>query len=119
MNTIKSHKDLIIWQKSMNSVEKIYEITKEFPVDERFGLVSQMRRCAVSVPSNIAEGRRRGSRKDFSKFLRIAYGSGSELETQLELAHRLSFISEEIFNKTNNLLEEVLKMLNSLLIKME
>jgi len=76
---IKSYKDLVVWQKSMNLVVDIYKITENFPREEVFGLTSQMRRCAISIPSNIAEGRGRGTRKDFAQFLRIALGSADEL----------------------------------------
>jgi len=77
---IHSYKDLIVWQRATGLAVLIYEITEMFPNNELYGLVSQMRRCAISIISNIAEGRRRGSRKDFHQFLTIAYGSGAELE---------------------------------------
>src|SRR3989344_5154634 len=86
-----SHRDLIVWQKSMKLVSLVYTFSKEFPADERYGLTSQMRRAAVSVPSNIAEGRSRSSRKDFAQFLHISLGSVAELETQIEIAKNLSF----------------------------
>ena len=80
---MSSFKDLIVWQKSITLCEKIYKITENFPVKEQFALTSQIRRCAVSIPSNIAEGQKRGPGKEFRQFLRIAYGSGAELESQL------------------------------------
>lgn len=89
---IESYENLIVWQKSMDLVTAIYELTRQFPKEEVFGLTSQMRRAAVSIPSNIAEGSRRGSRKDFRNFLLIAYGSGAELETQIKIAKRLSYV---------------------------
>ena len=88
---IETYKDLIVWQKGMDLVVEIYRITEVFPKSELYGLVSQMRRCAISIPSNIAEGRRRGTKKDFRQFLIISFGSGSELETQIEIVKRLSF----------------------------
>jgi four helix bundle protein len=86
---IKSHKDLIIWQRSMDLVESVYRITENFPARENFGLVSQMRRAAVSIPSNIAEGYGRQSTGNYSQFLSIARGSLLELETQIEISLRL------------------------------
>lgn len=90
INTIHSYKDLIVWQKAMDLIVAIYKLTEEFPKSEIYGLTAQMRRSAISIPSNIAEGRRRGSRKDYRQFLIMAYGSGSELETQIEITKRLS-----------------------------
>lgn len=80
---INSYKDLIVWQKSMELVKSIYEMTANFPKEEIYGLISQMKRSSISIPSNIAEGKRRGTRKDYRQFLVIAYGSGAELETQI------------------------------------
>ena len=92
------HKDLDVWKKSMDLVELVYELTSKFPKDERFGLVSQMRRAAVSIPSNIAEGAARKGNKEFIQFLMIALGSLSELETQYLLAVRLKMADKnEIF----------------------
>jgi len=112
-----SFKDLIVWQKSMDLVIKIYQITNKFPKSEVYGISSQMRRSAVSIPSNIAEGRRRGSRKEYCNFLLIAYGSGAELETQAEIVKRLGFIDISSYNEISNLLTEIMKMLNSMLSK--
>ncbi|GIW67473.1 MAG: hypothetical protein KatS3mg096_341 [Candidatus Parcubacteria bacterium] len=86
---ILSYKDLLVWQKAIELVMEIYELTKYFPKEETYGLVSQIKRAAVSIPANIAEGRSRRTRKDFIQFLRIAYASGAELETHLEIAKRL------------------------------
>lgn len=99
----------------MDIVVEIYKLTECFPKSEIYGLTSQMKRCAVSIPSNIAEGRRRGSRKDYRHFLIIAYGSGAELETQVEIAKRLKFNKNLDFTKVNNLLNEVMRMLNKML----
>lgn len=92
---MKTHKDLQVWQRSVDLVEKIYKITGEFPKEEVFGLSSQTRRSAVSIPSNIAEGGARKSNKEFLQFLYIALGSLSELETQCLIAQRLKFLADE------------------------
>lgn len=112
---IHSYRDLIVWRKSIDLVEKTYQITGKFPKAEIFGLSSQMRRAAISIPSNIAEGRRRGSRKDFKNFLTIAFGSGSELETQFVIAKRLNYINNQNSNNSEELLDEVMKMLNKMI----
>lgn len=116
---IKTHKDLIVWQKSMELVLLVYQLTSVFPKQETFALKSQMQRAAVSIPSNIAEGRSRGSRKDFVQFLRIAHGSGSELQTQLEIAEKLSFGRKTDYNKAQDLLNEVLRMLAGMIAKLK
>ena len=116
---IKTHKDLIVWRKAMDLVIAIYHLTATFPKDEIFGLISQMRRAAVSIPSNIAEGRSRGGRKDFVQFLRIAHGSAAELETQLELAQELSLGSKLDYNKARGLLDEISRMLGSMIAKLK
>lgn len=92
---VTNFKDLIAWQKAMELAVAVYETTRTFPSDERFALTSQLRRAAVSIPSNIAEGQGRGAGKEFRNFLRIANGSRQEVETQLDLARRLGFISAE------------------------
>lgn len=109
MNAQSSYKDLIVWQKSMQLVCGIYGKTKLLPADERFGLVSQMRRAAVSIPSNIAEGRKRKSSNDFAQFLHIADGSAAELETQMLLCERIYPQINWVIEK--NVLVEVQKML--------
>ena len=114
-NQINTYKDLIVWQKSMDLVVEVYKLTEFFPKSEIYGLTSQIRRCAVSIPSNIAEGRRRGSKKDYRHFLIIAYGSGAELETQIEIVKRLLFGNNINFIKVDSLLNEVMKMLNKML----
>ena len=115
---IKGYRDLIVWQRAIDLVVAVYKITDLFPKEEMYGLVSQMRRAAISISSNIAEGRGRGTRKDFRAFLRNAFGSGSELETQIELAKRLQFIPIEYDGKAESLLDEVMKMLNRLIAKL-
>ena len=109
-NKIQSYKDLIVWQKSMDLVIEIYKLTEQFPKSELYGLVSQIRRSSVSIPSNIAEGRRRGTRKDFRQFLIITYSSGAELETQIEISKRLSFGNILEYENVDKLLLEVMKM---------
>ncbi len=89
---LKTHKDLDAWKKAINLVEDVYKVTKKFPRDELYGLVNQLRRAAVSVPSNIAEGAGRGSQREFIQFLHIALGSVSEVETQLIIAKRLGYL---------------------------
>ncbi|MBI2515199.1 four helix bundle protein [Candidatus Wolfebacteria bacterium] len=109
---VHSYKDLIVWQRSVELVVAVYELTEKFPKEEIYGLVSQMRRAAVSIPSNIAEGRLRGTRKDFSQYLRIAYSSGAELETQVVIAKALPKMKNLNYLKVDSLLEETMKMLN-------
>ena len=115
MAQIVTYRDLIVWQRSVELVVAIYSLAELFPTAERYGLTAQMRRAAVSIPSNIAEGRRRGSRKEYRRFMLIAYSLGAELETQIEIAKRLSFGSSEDFNKSESLLAEVMRMLNKVL----
>lgn len=117
--TIQSYKDLTVWSKSMDLVVLIYHLTEAFPKSELYGLTMQMRRASVSIPSNIAEGYRRGTRKDYRHFVLTAYGSGSELETQIDISRRLSFGLSEQYTIVNALLDEVMKMLNSLIQKLE
>jgi len=112
---MKGYKDLILWQKSMELVTAIYKLTNRFPKDELYGIISQIKRSAVSIPSNIAEGSKRGSKKDFCHFLTIAFGSGAELETQIELAKRLQFGKIPDYVKVDKLLEECMKMLNKMI----
>ncbi len=112
---LNSYKELVVWQKSFNLSKDVYQITTKFPKSEMYGLVSQMRRCAVSIPSNIAEGYTRGYRQEYIQLLRTAFASGAELETQLLLAKDLEFITLENFTNLNSLLTEVMKMLNKLI----
>ena len=116
---IISYKNLIVWQKSVDLVLEIYQITDKFPKEEIFGITSQIRRAAVSIPSNIAEGRTRGYRKEFKQFLSNAFGSGAELETQLLIARSLPKMSHLDYKKADSLLEEVMKMLNTLIQKLK
>ncbi len=100
----------------MELVLEVYLLTENYPRSELYGLVSQSRRCGVSMPSNIAEGRRRGSDKEFYHFLSIAFGSGAGLETQIEIAKKLPLGKNLNFTKVDSLLEEVMKILSVLLI---
>ena len=98
-NIVRTHRDLDVWKKSIDLVTLIYKYTAEYPKDEVYGLTSQIRRCAVSIPSNIAEGSARTTRKDFSHFLAIALGSVAELETQLIISRNLNFLSEAVLDE--------------------
>ena len=108
------YKGLTVWQKAMDLVENIYKVTQNFPREEQYGLTSQLRRASISIPSNIAEGSRRTGEKDTKHFFVIAFGSASEIETQLELSLRLNYINQSEYYKLITLLEEILKMLNKL-----
>ena len=110
-----NYEKLTVWQKAMDLVIEIYVTTKIFPKDELYGLTSQTRRAAVSIPSSIAEGCRRRTDRDFYHFLTIAFGSGAELETQLQIAKRLDYITQGQYAKTSILLQEVMRMLNGLI----
>jgi four helix bundle protein len=116
---INSYKQLIVWQRSIELVEEVYKLTAIFPKEEMYGLISQIRRSAISIPSNIAEGRHRGSRKDFLQFLRIAYGSANELETQLIISKRLGYGKSDNYEKVESLLCEITKMLYAMIIKLK
>jgi four helix bundle protein len=106
------YKDLLIWQVGMDLVEEVYRITEYFPVDEKFGLISQLRRAVVSIPSNIGEGYYRKTDADFLNFLHFAYGSATEVETQLLIAVRLRYISNEQFELIYPLLNRFVRLLN-------
>ena len=112
MATIKTFRELLVWQKSMDLVEDVYKTMKTFPTEERYGLCDQIRRAAVSIPSNIAEGFGRDSNADFAHFLTIARGSLFELSTQLEIASRLGYLhpSSGLYPQV----QEIGKMLSSL-----
>lgn len=118
MGEVKSYRDLIVWQKSMKLVTDISTITKLFPSDEFYGLTSQLRRCAVLIPSNIAEGYSRNSTGDYKRFLKIAAGSIFEMQTQVEIAVNLKYISKKNFDTLFNLAKEVELMLLALIRKL-
>ncbi len=112
---LKSYRDLIVWQKSIDLVIEVYRVTDKFPKSEIYGLTSQMRRAAVSVPSNIAEGYYRKHRPEYLQFLRVAFGSGAELETQIVIAKRLELIPIAGFTRIEELLSDVMRMLNKMI----
>jgi four helix bundle protein len=107
-------KELKVWQKSVELATDVYNSTNNFPSEEKFGLTSQIRRSVVSISSNIAEGAGRRSKKEFKVFLNYAYGSSSELETQLIISKNLGFINEEILAKLSESINEIQKMIYSL-----
>ena len=110
----RPHRKLLVWQKAMEFVIDIYKLTAKFPKHEEYGLTSQMRRTAVSIPSNLAEGAARKGRKEFNQFLNIAQGSLSELDTQLELGKLLGYIDVETYNNAISKMTEISKMLYGL-----
>lgn len=111
---VRSYRDLIVWQKAMDLVRAIYSLTMSFPADERFGLISQVRRAAVSVPSNIAEGQARHTSREFVPFISHAEGSLAEVDTQLTLSNQLRFCNASQTVEIFSLIEEIRKMLMSL-----
>src|SRR5581483_7522343 len=112
---VQNYRDLVVWQRAMDLAEAIYGISRGFPKEELYGLTNQVRRAAVSVPSNIAEGQGRGSTREFVQFLHIANGSRQELETQLILAQRLNYIREQELEPLLALSEEVGRIRSGLL----
>ena len=112
-------KKLDIWMKSIDLVTEIYKITNTFPSIERFGLISQMQRSAVSIPSNIAEGSAKSSNKDFGRFLEISIGSSFELETELLLGFNLNYIDSDIYNDLQSKISEIQKMIIGFKNKLE
>ncbi len=111
----RSYKDLEVWKSSIGFVKEIYEVTARFPSSEMYGLVNQVRRAAVSVPSNIAEGQGRNSSKEFCQFLSISLGSLAEAETQLIIAKEISYLSEEELNALLTRIDHIRKMAKALL----
>ncbi len=111
---IKDFKDLIVWQKAMELVAEVYSLVKKLPKEELYALSDQMRRSAISIPSNIAEGQGRNSNKEFIYFLAIAKGSKSELETQLLLCVKINYLNNSEIETAINLINEIGKMLNAL-----
>jgi four helix bundle protein len=111
---IHSHRDLKVWQLGMEIAERIYHVTRQLPDEERFGLTSQLRRAAVSVPANIAEGNASASTKEYLQHLSIAIGSLAEVETFMELVLRLGYIQPKIVNELSDLLAEQRRMLRGL-----
>ena len=115
---MKTYRALFVWQKSMDLVKKIYSATRSFPKEELYGLTGQIRRCAVSIPSNIAEGYGRNSTTDYVRFLRIAIGSLYELQTQMEISFNLDFLKERDHERFSSRCTEIEKMLSSLINKL-
>jgi len=115
MANIRSYRDLIVWQKSIDLVEEIYKMTKSFPKEEIYGLTSQLRRSAVSVPSNIAEGPERRAPKDFKRFLHIALGSLAEAHTQLIIATRLNYLQQAELTKLEGEIGQIQRMTHALI----
>ena len=115
---VSSYRDLIVWQKAMDLVVEVYRLTRQLPKDESFGLANQIRRAAVSIPSNIAEGYSRQAPKDYSRFLAIARGSKSEVETQLDISVRVGCLNESDIQKAADLCREVGSMLNAIIGKL-
>ena len=113
-NTTRSYKDLVVWQKGIALAKVIYQLTKKFPPEEKFGLVAQMRRAAVSIPSNVAEGQARHTTGEFIQFISHAEGSIAELDTQLILSIELKFCSSAAADATFQLISEIRRMLNAL-----
>ena len=111
---MRPHERLDVWKKSIDFVVAVYEATESFPKEEKFGLTSQLRRAAVSIPANIAEGAGRKSAKEFGYFLSNAQGSASEVETELLIAYRLRFLAEERFLQLQSSLDEIGRMLTGL-----
>jgi four helix bundle protein len=111
---LKTYRELLVWQRAMELVTEIYKLTELLPTRERYGLVSQMRRSAVSIPSNIAEGFYRAHKPEQAQFTRIAFASGAELETQIEVCKNLKFITSHQSHKAEELLKEVMRMLNTI-----
>jgi four helix bundle protein len=112
---MKTHKDLEVWQKSIDLVTYIYKLTNIYPNEEKYGLVSQLRRSAVSIPSNIAEGAARQTNKEYIQFLYISLGSLMELDTQLIISKNIELISEQTLNELQLKSQEIGKMLNGLI----
>jgi four helix bundle protein len=116
---LNSFKELVVWQKSIDLVIDIYKVLEKFPSTEIYGITSQLKRAMVSIPSNIAEGSKRGTRKDYSNFLRIAIGSTAEVETLLELSIRLNYINKEEGDRLYNRVIEIQKMLSTIIFKLK
>lgn len=118
MGKIRSYRDVEVWQRAMDISVRIYQVTRSFPPSEMYGLTNQLRRAAVSIASNIAEGHAR-SRRDFARFLHMAYGSLNEVETQLELSRRIGFLPQETHESLSSDLAILGRQLNSLKQKIQ
>ncbi|HDR15181.1 MAG TPA: four helix bundle protein [Desulfobacteraceae bacterium] len=116
--SVRHYKDLIVWQKAMDLVTMVYQATKEFPKEELYGLTNQVRRAAVSIPSNIAEGQARQSAAEFKNFLSIARGSLAEVETQLLIATRLNYLTQKKLTLIMEVHQEISKIIPALMAKL-
>lgn len=116
---MKTFKELLVWQKSMLLVTEIYKVSKDYPKEELFGLSSQIRRSAISIPSNIAEGFGRDGLNDFIRFLNISMSSLFELQTQIEISYNLNFIEKIVFDDLYNSTREIERMLSSLIKRLK
>ncbi len=114
MSVVKDYRDLIVWQKAMDLVETIYQTTRGFPREEIYGLTSQIRRAAVSIPSNIAEGNGRNTTRDYVHFLGMVYGSVKEVETQVLIAERLQYINSDDSNRLVHMTTEIARLISGL-----
>ena len=119
MQNTSTFRDLKVWQAAMNLAEDVYKVTARFPRDERFGLTAQIRRAAVSIPSNIGEGKRRKRERSFLHHLEIALGSQGEVEVQLEIAKRVGFLKAADYSRLDALTGEVGRMLNGLIASIQ
>jgi len=117
--SIKSYQDLTVWQKAMDLAEMCYHLTNQFPTEEKFGMMSQIRRAACSIPANIAEGWGRGTTGEYLQFLRVAQGSTKELETHLLLCQRVGLLTKESAEPALALLSEVSRMMISLIASLK
>jgi four helix bundle protein len=108
------YRELKVWQKAIDLAVEVYQITEKLPKEERYGLISQINRCVVSIPSNIAEGAGRNTKKDFDNFLGISLGSSFELDTQLVISNRLGYVSSDDFEKIESELEHIQNMIAKL-----
>ena len=115
---MKNYKELIIWQKGIEIVKKIYKLAKQFPTEEKYGLVSQMTRAAVSISANIAEGSSRNSDKDYARFLQVALGSAFEVQTYLVIAREMSLAKVIDIEEIEIMIEEEIKMIHSFIKKL-
>ena len=114
---MNSYQDLKVWHKAKNVAVQTYHLCLLFPVEEKYGLSSQMKRCSISIASNIAEGKMRGGDKEFKRFLLIAFASGAELETQIQIAKEVLNIKHDEYMNLESILLETMKMLNKLIAK--
>ena len=115
---MKNFKELIIWKKGIELVKSVYAVSKQFPAEEKFGMISQVTRASVSIPANIAEGSSRNSEKDYARFLQIALGSAFEVQTYLVIAMEMHWSTEESIKTIESLLEEEIKMMHSFIRKL-